>query len=272
MTVASETGPPAPPGRPGLRAAAASLRERKKLATRRELRRVALRLIAERGYSNVTVEEIAEAANVSPRTFFNYFPTKEAALFGADPELAEATRDAIVHQSPGEPVVDRAPPGHDQPGQNGRRRVRGAGRRPAGVARPDARVPHRPAPARRPRRPDGRDRTVPGRGDRAAPRHHPRARPLSRPARLDRDRRVPVEHDLLGRLRRHGAARPPGRPRVRRARERAAGERRPASRHGTKGTTPDGLGIRHPHRGRAAAGGRATATARCPTSTAAASC
>src|ERR1700734_487809 len=79
-TAESETGP-----------LHVSLRERKKLATRRELRRVALRMIAERGYSNVTVEEIAEAANVSPRTFFNYFPTKEAALFGADAELAEAT-------------------------------------------------------------------------------------------------------------------------------------------------------------------------------------
>src|ERR1700727_2794888 len=95
MTVASTTdeGPPA------------SLRERKKLATRRELRRAPLRMIADRGYSNVTVEEIAEAANVSPRTFFNYFPTKEAALFGADPELAEATPDVVVHQAPGEPVV-----------------------------------------------------------------------------------------------------------------------------------------------------------------------
>jgi len=105
MTVASETGH-APPVPPDSAPPPASLRERKKLATRRELRRVALRMIAERGYSNVTVEEIAEAANVSPRTFFNYFPTKEAALFGADPELAAATREAILHQSPGEPVLN----------------------------------------------------------------------------------------------------------------------------------------------------------------------
>src|SRR6202453_3621169 len=85
--------------------APASLRERKKLATRHDLRRATLSLVAERGFSNVTVEEIAEAANVSPRTFFNYFPSKEAALFGANPELAAATRDAIVHQAPGEPVL-----------------------------------------------------------------------------------------------------------------------------------------------------------------------
>jgi AcrR family transcriptional regulator len=98
-TAVSETGHAFPAQAP------ASLRERKKLATRHELRRVTLRLVAERGFSNVTVEEIAEAANVSPRTFFNYFPSKEAALFGANPELAAATRDAIEHQSPGEPVV-----------------------------------------------------------------------------------------------------------------------------------------------------------------------
>ena len=98
-TAAGETDHACPPQAP------ASLRERKKLATRHELRRVTLRLVAERGFSNVTVEEIAEAANVSPRTFFNYFPSKEAALFGADPALAAATREAIVCQQPGEPVL-----------------------------------------------------------------------------------------------------------------------------------------------------------------------
>ena len=146
MTVASEIGQAqAPQAPPACAPPPASLRERKKLATRRELRRDALRMIAERGYSNVTVEEIAEAANVSPRTFFNYFPTKEAALFGADPELAEATREAIVHQSPGEPVINVLRPMMANQAENGRQRVRGAGRRAAGVARPDA---GRPAPTR----------------------------------------------------------------------------------------------------------------------------
>jgi AcrR family transcriptional regulator len=85
---------------------AASLRERKKLATRRLLRRVALDLIAERGMANVTVEDIAEAADVSPRTFFNYFPSKEAALFGSDPAKGIELRERIVHDSPGEPALE----------------------------------------------------------------------------------------------------------------------------------------------------------------------
>jgi AcrR family transcriptional regulator len=75
-----------------------SLRERKKLATRRALQRVALDLVAERGYSHVTVEDIAEAAEVSPRTFFNYFPSKEAALLGADPDRTEAIRRRLVDE------------------------------------------------------------------------------------------------------------------------------------------------------------------------------
>jgi AcrR family transcriptional regulator len=83
-----------------------SLRERKKLATRRLLRRVALDLVAERGLGNVTVEDIAEAADVSPRTFFNYFPSKEAALFGdSEPDRAGALRDRVASEAPGEPAL-----------------------------------------------------------------------------------------------------------------------------------------------------------------------
>jgi AcrR family transcriptional regulator len=91
----------AAPVHPGPAGDQKSLRERKKHETRRTLRSIALRLVAERGYCNVTVEDIAEAAVVSPRTFFNYFPSKEAVIVGADPERVEALRLRILGQPDG---------------------------------------------------------------------------------------------------------------------------------------------------------------------------
>lgn len=89
MTVASPEGP--------------SLRERKKSATRAALRRAAVELVSTRGLASVTVEDIAAAADVSARTFFNYFSSKEDAISGFDPAaLAELV--ALLRERPaGEP-------------------------------------------------------------------------------------------------------------------------------------------------------------------------
>ena len=60
---------------------APSLRDEHKAHTKRALRVAALKLFASQGYDTTTVEEVAEAAGVSARTFFRYFPTKESVLY-----------------------------------------------------------------------------------------------------------------------------------------------------------------------------------------------
>jgi AcrR family transcriptional regulator len=60
------------------------LRERKKIKTRQAIRRAAFRLIDENGYAATTAAQIAEAAEVSPSTFFRYFPSKESLLLADD--------------------------------------------------------------------------------------------------------------------------------------------------------------------------------------------
>jgi AcrR family transcriptional regulator len=71
------------------------LRERKKQQTRAALADAALRLALDKGPDAVTVEEIAEAADVSVRTFFNYFPHKEHAILGRNPEHLEQALDRM---------------------------------------------------------------------------------------------------------------------------------------------------------------------------------
>jgi AcrR family transcriptional regulator len=82
------------------------LRERKKQKTRDTIIKVALDLFAERGYEQTTIAEIADAAEVSPRTIFAYFPSKEDILFCDLPEAQERLAQALRERPEGATALD----------------------------------------------------------------------------------------------------------------------------------------------------------------------
>jgi AcrR family transcriptional regulator len=82
-----------------------SLRERKKEQTRGLLSDTARRLFAARGFENVSVAEVARAADVSEATVFNYFPTKEDLVYRGLESFEDELLDAIRARAPGEPIL-----------------------------------------------------------------------------------------------------------------------------------------------------------------------
>src|SRR5262249_31059934 len=79
-------------------------RERKRTRTRLMIQKEALRLFGEKGYTETTVEEIADAAAISPSTFFRYFPSKEDVVLGA--EYSALPFDLLEARPAGEPVAE----------------------------------------------------------------------------------------------------------------------------------------------------------------------
>ncbi len=86
--------------------AACGLRERRRIQTRRELSEAALDLFEANGVHGTTVDDIARRAGTSPRTFFRYFPTKEAAVLGGPDTTIDVIRDAAAAMRAGTPVIE----------------------------------------------------------------------------------------------------------------------------------------------------------------------
>src|ERR671935_512960 len=81
------------------------LRERKKQRTRELIAETARRLFVERGFEHVSVAEIARVAEVSEKTVFNYFPSKEDLVYWRMESFESELLEAIAQRPPGEPVV-----------------------------------------------------------------------------------------------------------------------------------------------------------------------
>ena len=84
---------------------AEGLRERKKRATRQLISDIATRLFIARGFEQVTVDDVAVAANVSKMTVFNYFPRKEDLFFDRSDDAQQLLRDALGRRGPRSPIA-----------------------------------------------------------------------------------------------------------------------------------------------------------------------
>lgn len=82
-------------------------RERKKAATRKNISDVATMMFLERGFDNVSIREVADAADVSPTTVFAHFPQKEALVFDEDDEQRDRLVSAVRARSEGS-TINRA--------------------------------------------------------------------------------------------------------------------------------------------------------------------
>src|ERR1700678_4135447 len=87
-------------------AAAEGLRERKKRLSRKAIFDAAARLFSERGFENVTVAEIADAANISVKTLFTYVRAKEELVFSDDPTILDAVVAAVRNRAAGQSPLD----------------------------------------------------------------------------------------------------------------------------------------------------------------------
>ncbi len=82
------------------------LRDRKKRELRQRISDVATGMFLERGFDEVRVSEVAEACDVSEKTVYNYFPTKESLIFDREEEQTERLRDALRDRGDGVSIVD----------------------------------------------------------------------------------------------------------------------------------------------------------------------
>src|SRR6202041_24099 len=80
--------------------------KRRKRRTRQAIQTAALELFAERGYRETTINDIAERADVAPRTVTGHFPTQEELLFDAEPFTLESLSDRLAARQPHEPALE----------------------------------------------------------------------------------------------------------------------------------------------------------------------